>query len=341
MRMKNQEEDTVLYLLRQSGLRLCDAARLVLDLAEGCRRGAGGESGSLFVRCRRAVALGAEALRQEEHSVPFAQAVEFTRQVKRHRAARTQCDIAYYMRRLMREVPWLAGRALRSLSPQDCRRALQQAYPTPSQQRKARAIMSGVFSVGRRQGWCGENPVLLVEAPAVREQEIEPLGLGEVRQLVHTAQEEPHREVLPALGLMLHAGVRPQEVARLRWSDIDWEEHELCVPARHSKTGGARHIPISPALQHLLRQYGSRQGSICPRNWRWRWKSLRLAAGFQHWVPDVLRHTFASYHVKHYRDMAALQLVMGHRDQRLLMSRYINLRGISRRTAADFWRLQL
>ena len=37
----------------------------------------------------------------------------------------------------------------------------------------------------------------------------------------------------------------------------------------------------------------------------------------------------------------SLQLSMGHRDQRLLMSRYINLRGISRRSATEFWKLRM
>lgn len=333
MRMKKREIETAVYLLRKSGLGLCDAAMLVVELAESC-----GGAGTL-VRCRRAVRLGVEALREEEQSVPFAEAVAYTLRVKAHRSARTRQDIAYYMRRLMRVVPWLAERALRSLTPQDCRRALELAYTTPSQQRKARAIMSGVFSVGRRQGWCGANPVLLVEAPAVREQEITPLPLESVQRLVQTAHEPAHQAALPALGLMLHAGVRPQELTRLRWQDIDLEERELCISARHSKTGGARHVPLSPPLLRLLETCAG-EGQICPPNWRCRWQNLRRAAGFSAWVPDVLRHTFASYHIKHHRDMAALQLSMGHRDQRLLMSRYINLRGISRRAAAAFWHLQ-
>lgn len=338
MRMKKREAETALYLLKKSGLCVCDAARLVLELVEGCRQ-SGGHAG-LFARCRRAVMLGVEALRQEELSVPFAEAVAFTLRVKQHRAARTQSDIAYYMRRLMRAVPGLAGRALRSLTSQDCCRMLQAAYGTPSQRRKARAILSGVFSVGRRQGWCGENPVLLVEVPAVQEKEIAPLPLAEVRQLVETARKPAHAAVLPALGLMLHAGVRPHEIQRLHWQDVDLEERELCIAARHSKTGGSRRIPLSRSLLRLLSAHAG-SGPICPPNWRQRWLQLRRAAGFARWVPDVLRHTFASYHVKHHRDMAALQLSMGHRDQRLLMNRYINLRGISRPDAAAFWALRL
>lgn len=338
MRMKKKEIETAFYLLSKSGLELCDAARLALELAETCRTSGPGRD--LFDRCRRAIGLGARALREEESSVSFTKAVEQTLKVKQHRAERTQKDIAYYMRRLMRKVPWLAGRALRSLSPGECLQALETAFPTPSQQRKARAIMSGVFSVGRRQGWCGENPVQLVTVPEVKEKEIQPLSLHEVKRLIHTAQGVAYRAALPALGLMLHAGVRPQEVARLSWQDVDLEEREICISARHSKTGGARRVPLSPPLLQLLIKHAGK-GRICPPNWQHRWQMLRRSAGFTTWVPDVLRHTFASYHIKQHRDMAALQLSMGHRDQRLLMSRYINLRGISRRDAADFWRLQL
>ena len=338
MRMNKKDGEIAVYLLKKSGLCACDAARLVLELAEACRAEEG--DGGLFARCRRAVMLGVHALQEEERSVPFSEAVAFTLREKQHRAARTQSDIAYYMRRLMRCVPGLAERALRSFSPQDCRHALQTAFTTPSQLSKARAIMSGVFSVGRRQGWCGENPVLLVEVPRLREHEIAPLPLHAVQQLVDTAHQPAHCAALPALGLMLHAGVRPQEVVRLRWQDVDLEEREICIAPRHSKTGGARRIPLSDSLLHLLAS-NMGQGNICPPNWRNRWKQLRSDAGFSSWVPDVLRHTFASYFIKHHRDMTALQLSMGHRDQRLLMSRYINLRGIGRRDAAAFWRLRL
>jgi hypothetical protein len=53
-------------------------------------------------------------------------------------------------------------------------------------------------------------------------------------------------------------------------------------------------------------------------------------------VPDVCRHTFASYYATHYKDLATLQLEMGHRDAALLRTRYITP---ARRTqAAEFWR---
>ncbi len=274
---------------------------------------------------------------------------------QQQRAPRTLADIRYYTRRLMRECPGLAERPLRAMGTAECSALLERVYPTPSQRRKARAILSGVFRTAQRRGWCGENPVRQVDVPVVRESEIAPLALPEVQQLLATAQRAEHADCLPALGLMLYAGVRPEEVTRLNWQDIDEEEHEIVIRPRHSKTGGGRHIAICPALRRLLHGWrpspqgraagrGGAKGSaaatrICPPNWQNRWRRLRQSAGFRDWVPDVLRHTFASYYVKQFRDMNTLQLYMGHRNQQLLLTRYVNLRGVTRRAAAQFWAL--
>ncbi len=178
-----------------------------------------------------------------------------------------------------------------------------------------------------------------VEVPVVREAEILPLELPEVERLLTTAARAEHADCLPALGLMLYAGVRPEEVTRLRWQDVDEPEQEVIIRPHHSKTGGGRHIAICPALRALLHSKGERLATerICPRNWQKRWLQLRRSAGFNHWVPDVLRHTFASYYVKQYRDMNTLQLYMGHRNQQLLLTRYVNLRHVSQKAAAAFW----
>ena len=84
------------------------------------------------------------------------------------------------------------------------------------------------------------------------------------------AMHSAHRDCLPAVGLMLYAGVRPDEMLRLIWQDIDWEEAQLCISPRHSKTGGARHVPLGLPLLRLLKQQAAEggQGHICPARWR-------------------------------------------------------------------------
>ncbi len=339
------DKDTAISLLRKTNISLSDAARLVLELLE--ESGGSETAADTLSHCRRVIRLGVQANRLEQETVPFAEAVATALKVKAQqlRAKRTLADIGYYMRRLMRECPGLAARPVRAMSSAECSALLERVFATPTQRRKARAILSGVFRVAQRRGWCGENPVRQVEVPVVREAEILPLTLPEVQRLLHTAQEPGHADCLPALGLMLYAGVRPEEVTRLHWQDIDADEQEVIIRPRHSKTGGGRHIAICPALRALLHENRPETHSearasrrICPRNWRTRWLKLRRSAGFRAWVPDVLRHTFASYYVKQFRDMNTLQLYMGHRSQQLLLTRYVNLRNVSRAAAEKFWR---
>ena len=78
---------------------------------------------------------------------------------------------------------------------------------------------------------------------------------------------------------------------------------------------------------------------ICPANWLHHWRELRRAAGWdspaRRWPQDALRHTFASYHLSHFRSYAELQLEIGHRDATLLRTRYVDQRGV--RNAQRFW----
>ncbi|MBQ4614197.1 MAG: hypothetical protein IJB31_04640, partial [Akkermansia sp.] len=78
---------------------------------------------------------------------------------------------------------------------------------------------------------------------------------------------------------------------------------------------------------------------ICPPQWPLHWRQVRRQAGWQRrshqWTPDVLRHTFASYHLGHFRSYAELQLEMGHRDSALLRTRY--LCAVQVATTGKFW----
>lgn len=69
-----------------------------------------------------------------------------------------------------------------------------------------------------------------------------------------------------------------------------------------------------------------------------KWRDIRNESGLgKNWVQDVLRHTYASFHAKKYADLPRLQLNMGHRDQNLLRSRYVNMRGLSKSAANSFF----
>ncbi len=347
--MKGNRSNTMLNGLP---LRNCDMARLVIEAVEEMPElhDAAARGGAALMRAlRRIVREGIVAVREQEKTVSFAYAAQesLARREFVGRRALTLRDLRNFIKRLLR-VPGLAERPLRAIGVEECRRVLDEAFtPSIHSYRKGRAIMHSVFAYGLRQGWCASNPVAAIEVPSVAEQEIEPLSIKECRKLVNVAQSEPYRDCLPALGLMMFAGVRPGEVARLRWADVHCEDGMLSIAARHSKTGGARRVELCPPLRRMLLRLrpsaADEHTLLCPPRWHFRWQRLRQEAGLStpshRWVPDVLRHTFASYHVLTHRNLPELQLQLGHRDSRLLLTRYLNLPLLRRADTVTFWHL--
>lgn len=274
---------------------------------------------------------------QTGESVSFAEAVEASLLERSGRRERTLAEIRVVCRGLMRRESGLAERSVRSMDREYCAALVAQGSSL-RQQRKLRVILHAVFEHCRRQGWCVVNPLGWLQLPQPVEQEVRALSWDELVRLTRTARQPEHCACQAALGLMLWAGVRPAEVERLSWADLDWEERVVVLRPTHSKTGGCRHVPLRPVLRAWLRRCKAKRGRICPPNWRRRWRALRDAAGLVPWRQDVLRHSFASYHAKHFHDFSCLQEEMGHRSAALLRTRYLSMQGLTADAAKRFWR---
>ena len=89
------------------------------------------------------------------------------------------------------------------------------------------------------------------------------------------------------------------------WENIAIRDGCVILNSKHTKTGGARHVTILPVLAKWLKfcRDKSKPGPgtpICPKGWTIKWRKIRKKAGWggrkKSWVPDCLRHTYASYH---------------------------------------------
>ena len=333
MNTNRTEIDTAaLEVLRSTGINILEAAILAKEALDAGR--------GRIRRARKCLEAGADALSLQERTVSFEKAVEAALEARKDRRTRTVYDFRYFSRRFMKRCPGLAARRVRSITPQECARYIETAFDTPRQRQKARLVLSGVFSTAVKRGWCGANPVARVETPRVVETPVPILSPQEIGDLRQTAATYRNGSCAAAVGMMLYAGIRPHEVARLSWAQVDLQERAIYILPRHSKTGGARRVTIHKPLLRILRALKrADKEMICPPNWLHHWRELRRAAGWNapahRWPQDALRHTFASYHLSYFRSFAELQLEIGHRDATLLRTRYVDQRGV--RGAAGFW----
>lgn len=294
-------------------------------------------------KTRELIHAGADAVRQKKRTVSFAYAVNAVLEAKAHRRARTLSDIRYITKVFMRDKNGLATRKIRSITTKECSELLEHCFHTQRQRYKARLILHGVFALALKRGWCAENPVSRVDVPVLKETPVMALNVTQCNKLLHAAKHQEKGECLAALGLMLYAGIRPQEIQRLSWKHLNLSENIISIPSIHSKTGGTRHVSIEPALKKILEEVitpENRESLICPINWTKKWQKVRKSAGWDGktlWVQDCLRHSYASFHALYYKDFTRLQYEMGHSSSMLLRTRYLNMQGLTQDMANRFW----
>ena len=322
-------------LLKGTGISLLDAARLVRNILDALPKNS---SIAPIQFCAKVIEVGKRNIRSKE--MRFSEGFALYLQTKGDLRPDSIKDIRYLGKRLIKSNPELSECNFSEFSVSECEKWLLQTFSTPSQFNKARTMLHGVFEFALRREWCDKNPVKLIERRRIIEKEISPLTFPQIKNLIKTAKMPKHKECLPAIGLLMFAGVRPREVHRLTWKDIDLEENSITIHSLCSKTGGVRQVEICSSLKRLLAPFanGQKNERVCPKNWQKRWRDIRNDSGFKNvWVQDILRHTYASYHAKRFKDLPRLQLNMGHYDLSLLRSRYVNMRGISHTDARDFF----
>ena len=330
----NNELLSARALLRGKNISVLDAARLICNIADFMPK----KSKLTTIQfCAKIIEIGKNNFRQSE--MPIEKGFDIYLQTKQDLRKASFNDIKYLGSKLIKLKPEFAKRNFSELSVNDCQEWLNCAFTTPSQYNKGRAMLHAFFEFALRREWCDKNPIKRILRKKVIEKEILPLKLAEIKRIIANAKKEKNGIYLPAVALLVFAGIRPREVRRLTWQDIDLQENTITVRSLCSKTGGVRQVEIMPQLKRILLSYTApTQQKICPANWQRRWQKIRNNAGFSGcWVQDVLRHTYASFFAKRFKDLPRLQLNMGHSNQMLLKSRYINMRHISHLEAQKFF----
>ena len=198
-----------------------------------------------------------------------------------------------------------------------------------------RRVLVTFFSDAGALGYAVTNPA--AKTAKAKENDVPPgiLTVGQAASLLGCAS----KEMVAHIAIGLFAGLRRTELERLDWRDIHFDGEQLIeVTAAKSKTARRRFVRIQPNLMEWMAPVRKHSGKVTPENFARQFKALRQAAGITHWPANALRHSFASYHLAHFKDAAALALEMGHTDSGMIFAHYRQL--VRPKDAARYWSLK-
>ena len=269
----------------------------------------------------------------------FQELAQLVIQRKAECSLRTLAEFRQCAAKIVRLAPAFAGKRMSDISTGDCHRLLIECWSTVSARNKARRILLNMFEYAVAQGRIADNPVKAIEPEAVSRTSAQALTLEQVKQLLHILNMPEFRCCSAAVGLMLWAGIRPVELARLRWQDVRSEQGIILVNNYQAKGVAPRQVKIQPALSAWLRKSRLQRlmnPLVVPRGWERRWQEIRRLAGLDKFPADVLRRTFAVFHILRFHDFDELEQEMAQSQDSL---RRLKTEGISTADAELFWNI--
>jgi integrase len=165
-----------------------------------------------------------------------------------------------------------------------------------------------LFSFSIEHGYATENPAAskATLAKVQNNKDVEILSVEQAKKLL--AKSSPDMLTYWAIGLF--AGLRPSEISKLDWSDVDLDAALITV--RASKTGRKRFVKIADNLAAWLSPHRRDEGKVvAPVNFRTSHETDTAAAGLGEWPINCLRHSFGSYWLAQFNDINALAVQMG------------------------------
>jgi integrase len=198
-----------------------------------------------------------------------------------------------------------------------------------------RSIIVTLFNFARSRGYLPreqQTEANFVARITAKAGDVGVFSPAELRSLLNNASEE----ILPFIAIGGFAGVRTEEILRLDWEDVRWEQNFIILGRNKTKTATRRIVPILPALAAWLAPYRGKTGRVClyARTQRC---AQRLGAQLKiKWRKNVLRHSFISYRVAACQNVHQVALECGN-SPRVIDSNYREL--VAPNQAEDYFNI--
>jgi len=199
-----------------------------------------------------------------------------------------------------------------------------------------RRLIVLAFNFAVQRGYATSNPA---EKTAKAKEPKADIGILTVTQAARLL-ESATPDILPYIAIGLFAGLRRAEIERLDWSEIDFESGLIQVKAEKAKGARKRFVTMQPNLREWLLPLRKHKGNVTSGEmFRQAFDQARIAAGIEEWPDNALRHSFASYHLAHFKNAASTALELGHHDSRVTFAHYREL--VKPKDADQYWNIRL
>lgn len=192
--------------------------------------------------------------------------------------------------------------------------------------------LGAFFSWSVEQGYCRENPVAKLNLGRSEKRVPKILTVEAVHRLLDTTlMLDP--VMVPYFTLGIFCGIRPEELARLSPPCVQLERGIVDIPATVSKTRDRRIVDISENARAWIMASGKKL--------RWARKRFRDAVvnARIEWSHDVMRHTFASYHLEFHGSADKTAAQLGHHGSTRTFYRHYRAT-VEKSEAEAFWKIE-
>lgn len=280
-----------------------------------------------------AVCFYLDHLSKLKKSVPLGTAVEELIENRRAAgASKVYCyDLHLRLGRLCRDFP---DCNTEEISTRELDEWLVDLKVGPVTRNTYRRDLNTLFSFCVTRGYSSKNPAEVTRPAKEIAKPVGILTVNETSQLLAAVPDS----LIPYVAIGAFAGLRAAEVERLDWSHVDLESGFIEITAKNSKTARRRLVKILPNLHAWLAPLKKLAAPITPANLRWLFVDARERAGLAQWPSNALRHSYASYHLAHFNDAAALALQMGHTNTSMIFEHYREV--VKPKDAARYWEVK-
>ena len=192
--------------------------------------------------------------------------------------------------------------------------------------------------------WTYGNPCATISFRInITEPEIVPLDeVKEMLKLVET--DERYTNLVVELALGFFGGLRPEEIRRIKWSNIvtDGEKPHIMLSHEVTKVRQGRSPIINDTLLRYLKAYKDRPIFASNRNKLFTEVRTQLGYGFKgnagkKWEADGIRHTFATMHLAKHQNAETLAVIMGNSSE-VIKTHY--KKPIAPSVADEYWEIK-